>query len=63
MTVKTTGLWPAMLDVSSVNNAGSKKKINMRPFQKQAGGMDCGLFARAAVTVLTFNINPSDLEA
>ena len=34
----------------------------MRPFQKQSGGADYGLFALAAVTALTFNINPSVLK-
>ena len=36
--------------------------INVRPFQKQAGGIDCGLFAIAAVTALALNINPSVLK-
>ena len=31
----------------------------MKPFQKQVGGMDCGVFAIAAVTALAFNIDPS----
>jgi len=31
----------------------------MKPFQKQVGGMDCGVFAIAAVTGLAFNIDPS----
>ena len=43
-------------------NGGSKMTINMRPFQKQSGGADCGLFALAAVTALAFNINPSILK-
>ena len=43
-------------------NAGSKMKIHMRPFQKQSGGTDCGLFALAAVTAIAFNIDPSVLK-
>ena len=38
--------------VFNIFNGGSKMTINMRPFQKQSGGADCGLFALAAVTAL-----------
>ena len=39
-------------------NGGSKMKISMKPFQKQQGEIDCGLFALAAVTALAFKSIP-----
>ena len=48
--------------VFNIFTGGSKMTINMRPFQKQSGGADCGLFALAAVTALAFNIDPSILK-
>ena len=48
--------------VCGMFNAGSKMQVKMRPFQKQSGGMDCGLFALAAVTALAFNVDPSVLK-
>ena len=36
--------------------------INMKIFQEQSGGADCGAFALAAVTALAFNIDPSILK-
>ena len=36
--------------ICNLFNAGSQVKVAMKPFHKQVGGMDCGVFVIAAVT-------------
>jgi len=45
--------------ICNLFNAGSLVKVTMKPFQKQVGGIDCGVFAIAAVIALVFNVDPS----
>jgi hypothetical protein len=37
-------------------------KIEMKKFQKQVGGTDCGLFSIAAITAIALNKDPSELR-
>ena len=42
--------------ICNLFNAGSQVKVTMKPFHKQVGGLDCGVFATAA------NIDPSAVK-